>query len=103
MNCTALQVFSDTTCSVCQQRLELPAVHFMCGHSFHQGCLERLDTEQDCAVCSGDNRKVMERKHALEKSVDSQEKFFSALAEGDGFQVVAEYFGRGLFNPPSAD
>jgi len=100
---TKAKVFSDTTCSVCQQRLELPAVHFMCGHSFHQGCLERLDTEQDCAVCSGDNRKVMERKHALEKSVDSQEKFFSALAEGDGFQVVAEYFGRGLFNPPSAD
>jgi len=98
---TKAKVFSDTTCSVCQQRLDLPAVHFMCGHSFHQGCL--VDNEQDCSVCAANNHKVMERKHALEKSVDSQEKFFAALTEGDGFQVVSEYFGRGLFNPPSAD
>ena len=79
------KVFSDTTCQVCQQRLDLPAVHFMCGHSFHQGCL--VDNDQDCSVCAANNRKVMERKHALEKSVDSQDKFFAALTEGDGFQV----------------
>jgi len=98
---TKAKVFSDTSCSVCNQRLDLPAVHFLCGHSFHQGCL--VDNEQDCSICAPTHRKVMERRHALEKSVESQDKFFAALTEGDGFSVVSEYFGRGLFNPPSAD
>lgn len=46
----------------------------------------------------------MERRHKLEKSVEHHEQFFHQLeSEGDGFSVVSEYFGRGLFNPPSAD
>eukprot|EP00656_Telonema_subtile_P049410 TRINITY_DN6137_c0_g1_i5.p1 TRINITY_DN6137_c0_g1~~TRINITY_DN6137_c0_g1_i5.p1 ORF type:complete len:345 (-),score=118.79 TRINITY_DN6137_c0_g1_i5:234-1268(-) len=99
---TAAKVFSDTSCSACSAKLDLPAMHFLCGHSFHQECV--IDNELECPLCADANRKVMERRHKLEKSVEHHETFFHQLeSEGDGFGVVSEYFGRGLFNPPSAD
>ena len=30
------KVFHVTQCAACQGGLDLPAVHFMCGHSYHQ-------------------------------------------------------------------
>lgn len=99
---TQAKVFSDTSCSACSQKLDLPAMHFLCGHSFHQECV--IDNELECPLCADKNRKVMERRHKLEKSVEHHEQFFHQLeSEGDGFGIVSEYFGRGLFNPPSAD
>lgn len=99
---TQAKVFSDTSCSACSAKLDLPAMHFLCGHSFHQECV--IDNELECPLCADANRKVMERRHKLEKSVEHHEQFFHQLeSEGDGFGIVSEYFGRGLFNPPSAD
>ena len=33
------QVFQQTRCTECGMQLSLPAVHFLCGHSFHENCL----------------------------------------------------------------
>ena len=30
--------FQETVCSQCNQRLYNPAIHFLCGHSFHRDC-----------------------------------------------------------------
>ena len=33
------RVFHVTQCAACQGGLDLPAVHFMCNHSYHQRCV----------------------------------------------------------------
>ena len=33
------RVFHVTQCSACGGGLDLPAVHFMCNHSYHQRCV----------------------------------------------------------------
>jgi vacuolar protein sorting-associated protein 11 len=33
------QLFENTTCSKCGDRLMVPTYHFMCGHVYHEGCV----------------------------------------------------------------
>jgi hypothetical protein len=44
-----------TRCSVCSLPLDLPTVHFLCNHSFHQRCLNEADGEFECPVCANEN------------------------------------------------
>lgn len=54
------RVFQVSKCSACTHELELPAVHFLCNHSYHENCLESYITEndQDCPLCLPENRYV---------------------------------------------
>lgn len=36
------KVFHVTRCSQCGGQLDLPSVHFMCNHSYHQRCVPTL-------------------------------------------------------------
>lgn len=40
---TQAQTFQETKCGTCGSQLINPSVHFMCGHSFHENCLESLE------------------------------------------------------------
>jgi hypothetical protein len=33
------RVFHSNRCTMCRESLTLPAVHFMCNHSYHQKCV----------------------------------------------------------------
>ncbi|KAI3930329.1 hypothetical protein MKW92_049996 [Papaver armeniacum] len=80
---TNARIFQLSKCTKCTFTLDLPAVHFMCMHSFHQLCLG--DNEKECPecapvqICHGDEEKI--RK--------------------DGFSVIAEYFGKGIVSKTS--
>ena len=37
------KTFNAPKCHLCTSAIELPAVHFLCGHSFHQRCLNDSD------------------------------------------------------------
>lgn len=52
------RVFQASKCSACGRPLELPSVHFMCDHSFHDSCFESYiaENEQDCPLCLPQNR-----------------------------------------------
>jgi len=91
------KVFQDTKCSCCPQPLELPAVHFLCGHSFNQDCLPP-DLE-DCPMCHEERQKVKDIVRSQVTASDQHEQFFKQL-EGskNRFGVVADYFGKGVFN-----
>ena len=67
---TQARVFQNNRCSACQAPLDLPAVHFLCMHSFHQRCLG--DNERECVKCAPENRTVMEIKRSLEASAADQ-------------------------------
>ncbi|XP_038609321.1 vacuolar protein sorting-associated protein 11 homolog isoform X3 [Tachyglossus aculeatus] len=97
---TSPKIFQKTKCSMCNSALELPSVHFLCGHSFHQHCFESYaESDADCPTCLPDNRKVMDMIRAQEQKRDLHDQFQHQLqCSNDSFSVIADYFGRGVFN-----
>ena len=97
---TCAKIFQSSKCMICSRSLELPAIHFMCGDSFHNTCFESYaDNENECPVCAPENRKVMDIIRTQEHNKDLHETFNHQLERSaDGFSVVADYFGRGVFN-----
>uniref|UniRef100_A0A8C0GXI5 VPS11 core subunit of CORVET and HOPS complexes n=2 Tax=Chelonoidis abingdonii TaxID=106734 RepID=A0A8C0GXI5_CHEAB len=97
---TSPKIFQKTKCSICTSALELPSVHFLCGHSFHQHCFESYsESDSECPTCMPENRKVTDMIRTQEQKRDLHDQFQHQLkCSNDGFSVVADYFGRGVFN-----
>uniref|UniRef100_A0AAW0WVG1 RING-type domain-containing protein n=1 Tax=Cherax quadricarinatus TaxID=27406 RepID=A0AAW0WVG1_CHEQU len=58
---TSATQFTATKCNICNNELELPSVHFLCRHSFHQHCFESYsESDSDCPVCLPENKKMLE-------------------------------------------
>ncbi|XP_056449620.1 vacuolar protein sorting-associated protein 11 homolog [Gadus chalcogrammus] len=97
---TSAKIFQKTKCNMCSSPLELPSVHFLCSHSFHQHCFESYaDSEAECPTCMPENRKVMDMLRVQDQKRDLHDHFTRQLrSSNDGFSVVADYFGRGVFN-----
>nr|KYP65778.1 Vacuolar protein sorting-associated protein 11 isogeny [Cajanus cajan] len=94
---TNARIFQLSKCTACTFTLDLPAVHFMCMHSFHLRCLG--DNEKECPECAPEYRSVLEMKRNLEKNSKDQDRFFQQVKSSkDGFSVIAEYFGKGIIS-----
>ncbi|XP_024946618.1 vacuolar protein sorting-associated protein 11 homolog isoform X2 [Cephus cinctus] len=91
--------YIGSRCSACHHQLELPSVHFMCQHSFHQHCFQSFsENENECPTCLPNNKKLLDIIKAQEQSKDLHETFHSLLDRAeDPFSLVADYFGRGVF------
>lgn len=97
---TNARIFQLSKCTACTFTLDLPAVHFMCMHSFHQRCLG--DNEKECPECAPEYRAVLEMKRSLEQNSKDQDRFFQQVKSSkDGFSVIAEYFGKGIISKTS--
>ncbi|KAD4179043.1 hypothetical protein E3N88_27634 [Mikania micrantha] len=97
---TNARIFQLSKCTACTFTLDLPAVHFMCMHSFHQRCLG--DNEKECPECAPEYRSVLEMKRNLEQNSKNQDQFFNQVKSSkDGFSVIAEYFGKGIISKTS--
>ncbi|KAK1708111.1 vacuolar membrane protein [Colletotrichum lupini] len=94
-------VFQSTRCAVCTAPLDLPAVHFLCKHSFHQRCLR---TEGECPQCANDNATIRALRKTQIETAGKHELFKAELERSeDRFATVAEWFGRGVMGAPNAD
>ncbi|KAG5725103.1 Vacuolar protein sorting-associated protein 11 like protein [Termitomyces sp. T112] len=89
------RVFHVTRCSACSGQLDLPSVHFMCNHSYHQRCL--TDNETECPTCAREHGVIREIRKNNERLADQHELFISEVQEA-GFSTVAAAFGRGFLN-----
>ncbi|KAJ1981576.1 Vacuolar protein sorting-associated protein 11 [Dimargaris xerosporica] len=90
-------VFQSTKCSTCQAPLDLPAVHFLCHHSYHQRCLGQATDE--CPRCASENRMVAEIVRNQEVAAEQHDRFQAKLENAqDGFDVVAEFFAKNTFS-----
>ncbi|KAL6570476.1 Vacuolar protein sorting-associated protein 11 [Orobanche gracilis] len=97
---TNARIFNLIKCTGCTFTLDLPAVHFMCGHSFHQRCLG--ENEKECPDCAPKYKAVLEVKKSLEQNSKNQDYFFQQVRNSkDGFSVIAEYFGKGIISKTS--
>ena len=95
-------VFKSTKCDLCNHELDPPSIHFMCNHSFHQSCVPEGDEE--CQTCASEHRHVLNLKQSLRHKAMNHEQFYSQLeSSNDGFTTVAEYFGKGIFQPEVED
>jgi tetratricopeptide (TPR) repeat protein len=93
--------FQATRCRVCDRALDLPVVHFLCKHSFHQRCLSVDEDVEDgsveCPLCAAQNQTVRAIRKAQVESAGRHDLFAEAVRRGrDGFAVVSEWFGRGV-------
>eukprot|EP01127_Copromyxa_protea_P023214 TRINITY_DN8636_c0_g1_i2.p1 TRINITY_DN8636_c0_g1~~TRINITY_DN8636_c0_g1_i2.p1 ORF type:complete len:893 (-),score=181.99 TRINITY_DN8636_c0_g1_i2:158-2836(-) len=96
--------FQFHKCTRCSQVLDLPAVHFLCNHSFHQRCLG--ENENICPECAEENKDFRNRQRALEENARKHSEFFRQLdtsGNNDGFGIIAKYFGRGVFDKPQQE
>ncbi len=118
------RVFHVTQCAACQGGLDLPAVHFMCNHSYHQRyvlpapprsyrgsrteqvvfhcdrCLAENETE--CPNCAREHGMIMEIRRNNERLADQHDLFLSEVREG-GFSALAAGFSRGTLNMSRVD
>eukprot|EP00879_Flechtneria_rotunda_P025603 GHRR01027225.1.p1 GENE.GHRR01027225.1~~GHRR01027225.1.p1 ORF type:complete len:162 (-),score=43.49 GHRR01027225.1:467-952(-) len=94
---TQPHVFQNSRCAATGQSLELPVVHFLCGHSFNLRSLGENDRE--CPLCAAEFKRVLDIRRNMRAGALKPDEFFTQLdASADGFAVVAEHFGRGLMN-----
>ena len=104
-------VFQARRCRSCGGNLDLPTVHFLCKHSFHQRCLNSNISAQesggegkaDCPVCKPQNDMIKAIRRAEVESTEQHDLFKSALERSaDRFATVSEFFGRGVMNTASS-
>ncbi|CAK7197982.1 Vacuolar protein sorting-associated protein 11 [Sporothrix eucalyptigena] len=109
-------VFQATRCSQCALPLELPVVHFLCKHSFHQRCLKSdggsgsglsspppgdygsaASSTAECPLCAQDNSTVRAIRRQQEEYATRHDLFKTELGNSeDRFGTVADWFQRGV-------
>ncbi|CAO3619104.1 unnamed protein product [Mucor hiemalis] len=90
---TSARIFQVQKCTGCEGTLDLPAIHFLCRHSFHQRCLG--DNDRECPQCAIQHRMISEIRRTQEANADRHDMFFDQLDhEEDGFDVIADYFSK---------
>ncbi|KAL8454514.1 hypothetical protein Emed_000235 [Eimeria media] len=112
----AEEVFESERCDFCFLPVELPSVHFRCGHSFHIYCLSSNNNEEKtgglqapdlsqvsycCAICTPQfnaKRLLLSQREAEAGNTDDFFKYLRGSA--DGFDFILSCFGRGLFPSP---
>ncbi|KAK5121727.1 hypothetical protein LTR85_004602 [Meristemomyces frigidus] len=105
---TKPEAFSATRCSTCGMTLDLPTVHFLCKHSYHQRCLNIADGQEaeeiECPICAPQNSTVRQIRRAQEESAGRHELFQDALGRSsDRFGTISDWFGRGVMGVQAAE
>ncbi len=86
----------DSRCSSCKGSFEMPFVFFICGHGYHQSCLD----EFECSICKSRNGQILNKIENGEKLAKEPQKYKEELdneKEGNKFDIFANYLGKGVF------
>ncbi|CAE7683870.1 VPS11, partial [Symbiodinium pilosum] len=95
---TQAKEFQNTRCFQCGLTLEVPAVHFFCGHSYHSYC---MPTDGTCPKCSSGALPKLLLKEQREAQARNAEDFFKYLQGGAGdrgIQAMGEWCKFGAFD-----
>lgn len=92
-------IFQPTKCQACSGVLDIPSVHFLCGHSYHQNCFyNHSEGNDECPSCAKTNQMLLDEigSHEMSKSsLDDAEN--QAIMPGDDvFASTSRFFGYGL-------
>ncbi|GAQ03110.1 vacuolar protein sorting-associated protein 11 homolog [Aspergillus lentulus] len=82
-------VFQARRCNACGGALDLPTVHFLCKHSFHQRCLNKVDEDAECPMCAQEISTIKAIRRRQVESADQHDLFKGELQRAkDRFGVV---------------
>lgn len=87
-------------CSICGQSLENPFVYFLCGHGYHQLCINGDTEEIECSICKSKNNELTSKIEEGKILAGEPKKFFDELEsnkEEKKFDIFAKYLGKGIF------
>ena len=92
-------------CAECKKTLvdQPPVAYFLCGHFYHMHCCTTdLNVPPSCLLCSGEASHKENLRAQRASSTAREDEMFkyleTAAANGQAFDVVANYLGRGLFS-----
>jgi len=98
---TRAQVFQNTKCFQCCLPLEVPAVHFFCGHSYHSYC---VPADGGCPKCSSEalpKITLLEQREAQAKNAEDFFKYLQGSSGDKQIQAVSEWCKFGAFDASS--
>ncbi|CAG9540227.1 unnamed protein product [Cercopithifilaria johnstoni] len=102
-----VQIFQMNKCSACDTSLQLPAIHFLCKHSYHAHCLESYSEKADyCPACIRDkfNERIQSDKRQDFSTHSAYIQFQNEVNESvDCMNLISSYIGNGLFDPWSKE
>jgi len=88
-------IAKQTRCENCKGVIDLPAKHFLCGHSYHMSCLG--DDVNMCIQCKEAQEKAISAKIAnFEKSSDRTSIIFDMAFQEDGFSFMSNMLNSEL-------
>lgn len=109
-------IIQNNKCAHCQLRLDFPAIHFKCKHSYHQRCLnennyisnnEQINNNfeidlKHCPICIGELDSIQSIRNSHFSAKNNYEIFESQLNDSnDRFKVISDYLGKGLMENES--
>jgi hypothetical protein len=62
---TTAKTFAQKECTHCKQKLVLPTIHFLCGHTFHDSCVESETSQSQprrCPKCVTEFQEVLDTR-----------------------------------------
>ena len=94
--------YNLSKCSICGQPLDIPFVYFICGHGFHQLCINGESYEEvECSTCKAKNSLLLNKIEAGRKLAEEPQQFFKDIQKDTNndkkFDIFAEYLGKGVF------
>lgn len=92
---TTATTFNSQKCASvkCGLALDLPIVHFMCKHSYHQRCL----SERECSKCFERDLKQRRKYNELFKPESKSWEELEKKVKNPGYNGIVDFYGKGLF------
>jgi len=96
---SAPKLFENSTCSNCKERLTIPTYHFMCGHVYHEACVQEENYKRVWKECFKEINETFKDKKIYEETVKDSQQFFTELQQEEKkMKTIAHYYGIGMFN-----
>ncbi|KAG4305214.1 hypothetical protein PORY_001384 [Pneumocystis oryctolagi] len=93
------QILQGMKCSICGLTLNLPVVHFLCKHSYHQRCVNDSDEMEYCPQCSHNNIMIKAIKKSQDEIVNKHSFFQSQLENAtDKLKFIFDFISRGALS-----
>lgn len=87
------RIVKPGNCALCTLPIELPVIHFACGHSFHTRC---LGGATECRLCAPGFESIQSLRIKRQEREGRDALFFEDLAaKDDKVRVVSDYIARG--------
>ena len=98
---TSAKNYNINRCSSCKGSLDFPFIYFICGHGYHQSCLDDNYDHFECPVCKSKNSQIFNKLEEGRIYIQEPSKYNEELNnenEGSKFDLFANILGKGVFN-----